>query len=259
MSRRDLLTPFPWHDYSPKIGEKLENLRYCGVFLSQETDNRGIRLVEGREGSLEEGGVVILYLLVDLSDGVIADARYQVFGHAALIAAAEAACELLIRKNYDQAHRISADLIEKKLRTHAEEPAFPEEVAGDLNVILGAIDNAIEKCRDIPLGANYISPVPSQLAGAEGYPGWKLLPREEKIAVIEKVLEEEVRPYVELDEGGVSVLDLINDREVIISYQGNCTSCFSAVGATLSTIQQILQAKVDGSLVVVPNMDNLKI
>ncbi len=80
---------------------------------------------------------------------------------------------------------------------------------------------------------------------------------EQKLAVIEKVLDEDVRPYIELDEGGIEVQALIHDKELIIGYTGNCTSCYSSIGSTLSTIQQIVQSKVHPDLKVVPNLDAL--
>lgn len=174
------------------------------------------------------------------------------------MAAAESACELIVGKNYDQAKRLGADLIDKKLRDKPEIPAFPEETLSLLNVVLEALDSAAEKCMDIPLSTTYVSPVP-QTEGGKEYPGWLSLPYEKKIAVIEEILNTEVRPYVELDEGGIEIQELVNDRELIIAYKGACTTCFSSIGATLSTIQQILQAKVHPDLVVTPNMDALKL
>ena len=64
-----------------------------------------------------------------------------------------------------------------------------------------------------------------------------------------------MRPYIALDAGGVEVINLLEDKEVIIAYQGSCTSCYSAIGTTLSYIQQVLRAKVHPSLVVVPDID----
>lgn len=72
--------------------------------------------------------------------------------------------------------------------------------------------------------------------------------------VIEEVMKEEIRPYIELDGGGVEVINLLNNREVIIAYEGSCTSCFSSTGATLSYIQQTLRAKVHPELIVIPNI-----
>lgn len=77
----------------------------------------------------------------------------------------------------------------------------------------------------------------------------------EKIAVIEHVLDEDVRPYIALDAGGVEVLNLLNDHEVIITYQGTCTSCYSSVGTTLSYIQETLRRKVHPDLSVIPDVD----
>ena len=68
------------------------------------------------------------------------------------------------------------------------------------------------------------------------------------------ILDKDVRPYTELDAGGVELLNLIEDKEVIIAYQGTCTSCHSATGATLSYIQQVLKAKVHPDIFVTPNL-----
>ena len=75
-----------------------------------------------------------------------------------------------------------------------------------------------------------------------------------KIAVIEEVMDRDIRPYIALDGGGVTVLNLIGDKELSIAYQGSCTSCYSSIGTTLSYIQQVLRAKVHPDIVVVPEM-----
>jgi NifU-like protein len=258
MSYDDLIETFPWSRYSKKMTAKIDRPRNSGYFTHEDSAQRGMRLVTGRGGFVEDGNAVALYWMIDPSDGVIADAKFQVFGQSALIAAAEAACDLLIGKNYDQAKRISAELLDKQLRDKPEVPAFPDETYGHLNLVIDAIDDAVEKCLDIPLSVNYATPIPKE-NDCEGYPGWIELSYEKKIAVIEAVLDEEIRPYVELDAGGIQIEKLIDDKELVIAYQGACTSCFSAIGTTLSTIQQILQTKVHADLVVVPNMEALKL
>lgn len=253
MSHRKFTISFPWARYSKKLIQKIENPRHGGVFSYEEAKERGMRLVVGRQGERSDGNLIQLYLLVDESDGVIADAKFQVFGQSALIGAAEAACELLIRKNYDQAKRLSADLIDRQVRDKTELSAFPEETFGHLNLVLDAIFEAADACTDIPFAEAYVpSPVAAK-SGGEGYPGWALLSREQKIAVIEEVIATEIRPYIELDAGGVQILDLVDDRELIIAYQGACTSCYSATGATLNAIQEILRSRVDPGLVIVPD------
>lgn len=245
---------FPWARYSKKLAEKIEHPRRGGFFTKEEAAQRGMRLVIGSQGDLSDGNFVSLYLFVDESDGVIADAKFQVFGQSALIGAAEAACEILMRKNYDQAQKLTADLIDRHVRDRPDQPAFPEETSAHLNLVIDAIEEAAQQCADISLPGAYTStPIESIDGSGGGYPGWDLLSREEKIAVIEEVIAAEIRPYIELDAGGVQILDLVDDRELVIAYQGACTSCHSATGATLNAIQEILRARVDSKLVIVPD------
>jgi NifU-like protein len=257
MSSRKCTPSFPWARYSKKLVHKIENPRHSGFFSAKEAKERGMRLAIGRQGHYREGNAVCFYLLIDESDGVIADAKFQAFGESALIGASEVACEILIRKNYDQARRLGADLIDKQVRDRSDIPAFPEETFAHLNFILDAIEQATEGCLDIPFAETGV-PTPLDTRGeqGEGYPGFLLLSREQKITVIEEIIAVEIRPYIELDAGGVQIIDLIEEgpiTQVVIAYQGACTSCHSATGSTLDAIQEILRARVDKNLLVVPD------
>jgi NifU-like protein len=254
-----LTTPFPWSRYSRKLIAKIEKHHNAGYFEPETSEQRGMRLVVGSEGELEDGNEVALFWLVDKEDGTIVDAKFQVFGQSALIGAAEVACDLLVGKNYDQAKRIGADLIDKQVRDKSEEPAFPPETAPHLNLVLEAIEKASDQCTDIPLASNYVAPPAPQDIGEiieGGYPGWQELTKQKKIAVIEEVLNNDIRPYIALDGGGVELIDLSENNEMIISYKGNCTSCYSSIGATLSYIQQVIKARIHPDLVVIPDLSS---
>ncbi len=257
MSLTNLITPFSWTRFSKKLHAKIDNPRGVGFFTLAESEARGMRLAEYTEGRIEEGNAIRFYWLVDKDDGIIVDVKFQVFGQAALIGASEVASELLIGKNYDQAKRLSADLIDKQVRDRPDVPAFPKETYPLLNLILGAIESCSDQCTDLPLASNYVvSPVPSEIGEVipGGYPGWKELTLKKKLAVIEEILDRDIRPYIALDAGGVTVLNLIEDKELVIAYQGSCTSCYSSIGTTLSYIQQVIRAKVNQDIVVVPDL-----
>ena len=259
MPLASLTASFPWTRYSKKLAAKIEQARSSGWFTADEAEARLMRLAVGKEGSVKEGNMVLLYLLVDKDDGIIVDAKFQVYGQSVLIGAAEAACELIVGKNYDQARRVSADLIDKQVRDKTDVPAFPKETYPHLNLILGAIDQAADQCTDIPFADTYVSmPAPLNIGEVVpgGYPGFLELPLKKKIAVIEQVLDQDVRPYIALDAGGVSVLNFLNNKELVIAYQGSCTSCYSSVGTTLSYIQQVIRAKVHPDITVVPDMSS---
>jgi NifU-like protein len=261
MSLQTLLHSFPWSRYSKKLIAKIEKPRCVGFSTKEQAEERGMRLVISEKGRVEDGNCIRFYWLVDPEDGIIVDAKFQLYGQSALIGAAEIACDLVIGKNYDQAKRLSTELIDKQVRDRSDEPAFPKETSPHLNLVLEAIEQASEQCLDIPLAIHYMAP-PAPLDIGEvregGYPGWDNLNTDQKLSVIEQVIAEDIRPYIELDAGGVEVLNLIQDREVVITYQGSCTSCFSATGTTLSYIQHVLRAKVHPHLIVVPDLSNFQ-
>jgi len=252
-----IIAPFPWALYSKKLHDKIKTPRNVGRFKADEAEARLMRLAKGQAGSLDEGNWIVFYWLVDKDDGLIVDSKFQAFGQSALIGAADATCELVIGKNYDQAHRITADLIDQQLRDKSTIPAFPKETYPHLNLILEAISEASSQCTDLPLPDAYIAPpVPLDIGEVleGGYPGWEELPLKKKLTLIEEVLDRDVRPYIALDAGGIEVLNLIEGRELIIMYKGSCTSCYSSVGTTLSYIQQVLRNKVHPTLKVTPEV-----
>lgn len=258
MSLEGLVFPYPWTVYSDKLRKRIDHLAHAGLFSDEEKKADGLRCVEGRMGDLLKGSEVRFYWLVDEKEGLIRAARFQTFGPSALLGASEACCVLLEGKNYEQARRMSAELIDKELRDKNGGPSFPHEVLYALRLVVGAIGNAAALCLDISLPEQYRAPptsqVPQESGSGEGIPGFDALPLKEKIAAIEKVLDLEVRPYLAMDGGGMEVMDLVHNREVIISYHGTCCHCFASQGATLSYIQGMLRAKVHPELTVVPDI-----
>jgi len=243
--------PSIWVEYSKKLKEKILNPRASGCF-SKEDEKENMRIVRGEEGSVEEGNLVRLSLLVDEEDGQIADARFQIFGETALMGVSEILCELLLRKNYDQARRISADLIDNAVRDKTEQIAFPKETFSQINLVLSALDKAVAQCDDITLPDGYVStPVDLSALEESEYVDWPSLSQEEKLKLINEVILHTITPYIELDEGGIEVVNLDN-LHLTIKYLGSCTTCHSATGSTLSAIQQILRAKVHPEMTVIP-------
>lgn len=253
MNIQRLFPSFPWSRYSKKLSAKIEKPRSGGCFTLEASEARAMHLASGRAGTIKEGNAVALFWLVDPEDGIIVDAKFQAYGQSALIGAAEIVSELVIGKNYDQAKRISSELIDSQVRDRPDLSAFPPETFPHLNLILEAIDAAADTCAQISLAPHYIStPLPPSLEPVEGgYPGWEELSNPQKIALIEELIARDIRPYIELDAGGVRIVRL-EGFELYIAYSGSCTSCFSATGTTLSYIQQHVRAKIHPDLHVIP-------
>jgi NifU-like protein len=257
MSLEKLIKPFCWTKYSKKLQEKIDKLRYAGYFSQEEALARNVFFAEGEAGSCEEGNYIHLYWLVDKEDGVIIDARFQAFGQSALIGAAEIASELLMRKNYDQASRFSTPLIDQSVRDRSDLPAFPTETSPHIELVIEAIVAAAHQCNGLPLPTQYIAPPIPELkreGAVEGYPHWLEISPEQQQQIIENVLDQDLRPYIALDGGGIEIVRLVQGTELTISYQGSCTSCYSSIGTTLSYIQQTLRTRIHPSITVIPDL-----
>lgn len=236
-----------------KIKQKAKSFRYVGYFLAKEAIAKNMRLVTGTEGALKEGNLICLYWLVDESDGIICDVKYQVFGHPVMIAICEIVSELCLRKNYDQVSRITSDLIEQSLREKKE--SFPKEYDRYFNSVISAIDHGVHQCLDIPFARTYEgTPLDFSYDAEKQVEGFTNLSKKDKLKVIETIIDKEIRPYIELDAGGINLVDLIEDKEVIISYEGSCTSCHASTGSTLSAIDNILKVRIDQNLFVTPKL-----
>jgi len=237
-----------------KMQDKILKPRFVGFFRSEDGaedgTSRSIRVAVGREGML------CLYWLVDETDGIIADAKFQAFGPPELILVGEIASELVLRKNYDQASRLTTDLLDRHVRERNDEPAFSKEAFTYLNQAISAIDKAAYECLDIPFAAQHeVTPIEHDFADMPGgIPGWEEFSPERKRQIVEEIVDKEIRPYIELDAGGVTIQEMRANGEVLITYSGSCTTCHSSTGSTLSAIQNILQSRVHPSLVVIPQL-----
>jgi NifU-like protein len=89
------------------------------------------------------------------------------------------------------------------------------------------------------------------------YPNWEELSNKQQITVIEEVIATDIRPYIELDAGGIEIVDL-KGKDLFIAYKGNCTTCYSSIGSTLQAIQQILSAKIHPQIRVIPDSSFLQ-
>ena len=73
---------------------------------------------------------------------------------------------------------------------------------------------------------------------------------EEKLAIINLLFDNEIRPGLAMDGGGLEILTL-EDNVLVVHYQGACGSCPSATAGTLNYISQLLKNRLSPSLEVI--------
>lgn len=67
---------------------------------------------------------------------------------------------------------------------------------------------------------------------------------------INQVLDEKVRPGLAGDGGGIEIIGL-EDKKLLIRYQGACGSCPSSIGGTMMAIEYMLKENVDPEIEVI--------
>lgn len=73
----------------------------------------------------------------------------------------------------------------------------------------------------------------------------------QKILAIDKILEDEIRPGLAGDGGGLEVVGL-EENVLQVHYEGACESCPSSTAGTLQYIESTLRSQLDDQLQVVP-------
>ena len=89
----------------------------------------------------------------------------------------------------------------------------------------------------------------AQAAGVGGALG-ALMSDDPRLARINEILDEKVRPYLASDGGWLEVLSL-EEKTLTIRYQGACGSCPSSLSGTLMGIEGLIRQEIDPDIEVV--------
>ncbi|MEH1889542.1 MAG: Fe-S cluster assembly protein NifU [Nostoc sp.] len=143
--------------------------------------------------------------------------------------------------------RIRRVVLENNL-TGAEEVTNYVKAGGGCGSCLANIDDIIKSVQQefaAPDLNNYGVKVATEIVTSKE----RSLTNVQKIALIQKVLDEEVRPILLADGGDVELYDVEGDRVKVV-LQGACGSCSSSTATLKIAIEARLQERVSKSLVV---------
>jgi len=106
-------------------------------------------------------------------------------------------------------------------------------------------EEMLKKLAEPIRSAPSVSDHPAQPQAPVYSPGENLL-----LDRINEVLDEKVRPGLAGDGGGLEIIGL-NDKKLLIRYQGACGSCPSSIGGTMMAIEYMLKEDVDPEIEVI--------
>ncbi|PLZ95275.1 Fe-S cluster assembly protein NifU [Fischerella thermalis CCMEE 5198] len=141
--------------------------------------------------------------------------------------------------------KIKRVIIENNLTT-AEEVTNYVKAGGGCGSCLANIDDIIASVQKEKASATTAS---NSLSQTNGKSAVKTLTPVQKIALIQRVLDEEVRPVLIADGGDVELFDVEGDRVKVI-LQGACGSCSSSTATLKIAIESRLRDRVSKDIVV---------
>ncbi len=85
--------------------------------------------------------------------------------------------------------------------------------------------------------------------------GFEKMSEVEQLSAIEKVIDEDIRPMLEMDGGNLEIIDMNKDEyhiDIYIRYLGNCSGCAMGTTGTLFAIEGALKKKIAPNIRVIP-------
>lgn len=139
---------------------------------------------------------------------------------------------------------------------HGVEAVFLNEDAVTISKTPGGIwDFIFSKVNEVVVAMKVIEVIKSSQESKSSEilaPGdFDKMTQEQKLSLIDRVIDETIRPGLARDGGGLKILGLDNNV-LMVRYQGACGSCPSATAQTLHYISNMLQSRVSPNLTVVP-------
>ncbi|EHC09730.1 Fe-S cluster assembly protein NifU [Fischerella thermalis] len=141
--------------------------------------------------------------------------------------------------------KIKRVIIENNLTT-AEEVTNYVKAGGGCGSCLASIDDIIASVQKEKASVTTVS---NSLSQTNGKSAVKTLTPVQKIALIQRVLDEEVRPILIADGGDVELFDVEGDHVKVI-LQGACGSCSSSIATLKIAIESRLRDRVSKDIVV---------
>jgi NFU1 iron-sulfur cluster scaffold homolog, mitochondrial len=154
-------------------------------------------------------------------------------------AAEEAAADPLARALFAVGEVVSVFYMDKMITVE-------KEGAADWDDLLPRLAVPIRAAESVANGAGAAVAAAAGVGGAIG----ALMSDDPRIARVNEILDERIRPYLASDGGWLEVLSL-DDKKLTIHYQGACGSCPSSLSGTLMAIEKLMQEEIDPELEVV--------
>jgi NifU-like protein len=240
-------------EISAKLHQVAKAPKFRGAIFQMEADDKGLALVESKVQSLK------IYVLVDPDSDKAIEARFFTYGGPVFTALAETFCERAQGSVIDSFTLITPAVLEEALRDEPNAPSLPAdspELAA-MRTIAGELVRSYPDKKNVALAARAAREAShyrqhTAEGRTEADKEWFALSEVEQLRRIEECLDEKVRAALQMDGGGLDILELNGGTRLKVRYQGACSSCGASTGGTLVFIENQLREFVYYNLSVEP-------
>jgi len=156
--------------------------------------------------------------------------------------AAEAESDPLARSLFGVGEVVSVFYMDKMITVEKED-------AADWDDLLPRLAVPIRAAEGVASNGGAQAAAATAAAGVGGALG-AMMDGDPRLARVNEILDERIRPYLASDGGWLEVLSL-DDKKLTIHYQGACGSCPSSLSGTLMAIERLMQDEIDPEIEVV--------
>ena len=220
---------------SEQAQDRLQQLQYLGTL--KPGDIGSWTLLNSSHGQSGQPEHVELFLAID-EDQKIRQVRFKSPATGNFLLVYEFLCHLALGVSLKQAAHITPLQVRRKVQDALDQ---------DVGELPWPDHDPFPIMQKI---CNYRAPSVESV-GEDQTEKWDDLGLFEKVRRIEEVLDDNVRPMLASDGGGIELVDLRED-ELVVHYQGACGSCSASIGGTLVFIQETLNDALDADLTVKP-------
>lgn len=239
--------------FGPVAEARLNDLRHVGSLTQVDAnahDSDGVTFLATSHGASNGKDHIDLTALAD-KDGIILSIKYRTLGRGWDLLAYDILAELCVGKQSDLYSQLSgADVIAWLKEQGEAVDAIPMELEQRTFPVLTKLATVASGAQDKASATE--TPKADKTASQLDWDDVGLF---EKVRRVEEVLDEQVRPMLASDGGGIELVDL-RDTDLVVHYSGACGSCSSSVGGTMIFIEDTLNNALGVELhLVVQNMD----
>lgn len=154
----------------------------------------------------------------------------------------DAAGNALAESLFEIGNVVSVFYMDKMITVEKTDESEWDDILPDLAVPIRAAESVSSSNGNANANGNVAATVGGAIAAAaSGDP---------KLAEIEAILDERIRPYLAGDGGWLEVVEL-TDNTLRIRYEGACGSCPSSLTGTLAAIENMIKEEIDPEIEVI--------